>query len=120
MARTIFERYGGFAKINRIVTAFYDKMLESPVTAPYFAHTDMRMLIDHQTKFVATVTGGPASYDDEVLEKVHARLGITEEAFLEAVSLLKETLQEFGLAEGDVSTVIAEIVRRKNFIVARR
>ena len=120
MSRTIFERYGGFAKISRIVTAFYDKMLDSPITAPYFANTDMRTLIDHQTKFVASVTGGPASYDNEMLEKVHARLGITEEAFLEAVDLLKETLEDSGLSEPDVKTVIAEIARRKNFIVARR
>jgi truncated hemoglobin YjbI len=44
MRRTIFERYGGFAKVNRVVTNFYDKILDSPVTSPYFANTDMRGL----------------------------------------------------------------------------
>jgi hypothetical protein len=33
MARTIFERYGGFAKINQVVSSFYDKILDSPVTS---------------------------------------------------------------------------------------
>jgi truncated hemoglobin YjbI len=33
---SVFEKYGGFAKIIRIVSAFYDKVLESAVLASYF------------------------------------------------------------------------------------
>jgi truncated hemoglobin YjbI len=83
MARSIFDRYGGFAHVSRVVTAFYDKILSSPVTSPYFLNTDMRRIIDHQTRFIATVMGGPASYTNEHLERVHARIGVTEQAFLE-------------------------------------
>ena len=120
MARTLFERYGGFAQVSRIVMNFYDKILDSPVTSPYFVGKDMRRLIDHQTKFIATVMGGPASYSNEHLERVHAPLGITEEAFLEAVTLLKETLEDFGFADSDVQHVEREFMSRKNFIVAKR
>lgn len=31
-------------------------VLESPTLSPYFQHTDMRRLIDHQTRFVAMIT----------------------------------------------------------------
>ena len=81
----MFERYGGFAKINRIVMSFYEKMTTSPITKGYFEKTNMRRLIDHQTKFIASMMGGPASYTNEHLERVHARLGITETAFMETV-----------------------------------
>jgi hemoglobin len=119
MARTIFERYGGFAKVSRVVMAFYDKILSSPITSPYFANTDMRRLIDHQTKFIATLMGGPASYTNDHLERVHAHLGITEAAFLEVVTLLKETLEDFDFADEDIQVIRDEIMSRKNFVVAR-
>ncbi|MBE0409295.1 MAG: hypothetical protein IBX69_06140 [Anaerolineales bacterium] len=58
MKRSIFERYGGFAKVNRIVSSFYDKVLDSPITSPYFVNIDMRRLIDHQTRFIASLDYG--------------------------------------------------------------
>ena len=117
MVQTIFERYGGFATLNQVVSTFYDKMLESPITSSYFANSDMRRLIDHQTKFVASVTGGPASYTDEALKRVHAPLAVTEEAFQETAKLLKETLEDFGLTETDIEHVCQEILTRKHFVV---
>lgn len=115
----MLERYGGFAQVSRIVTSFYDKLLDSPITSPYFANTDMKRLIDHQTRFIATVMGGPASYTNDHLERVHAHLGITEAAFMEAMTLLKEALEEFGVAEEDVQAVEDEVMSRKHFIVTK-
>jgi hemoglobin len=119
MRQTIFERYGGFSKVSRVVMSFYDKMLDSPITSPYFANTDMKRLIDHQTKFIASMMGGPVSYTNEHLERVHARLGITETAFLESVALLTETLEDFDFSDEDVQVVEAEMMSRKNFVVTR-
>lgn len=119
MARTVFERYGGFAQISRVVMAFYDKVVGSPITSPYFTDIDMRRLIDHQTRFIATVMGGPASYTNDHIERVHARLGITEAAFLEMVELLRETLEDFDFADEDIQSVVDEIMSRKNHVVTR-
>jgi hemoglobin len=118
--KTIFERYGGFTRISRVVMGFYDKMLDSPVCSPYFAHTDMKRLVDHQTKFIASLMGGPASYSNEQLERVHAHLGITEAAFLESVTLMQETLEDFNFDEADIDQVTDEMMSRKNFVVAKR
>ncbi len=119
-AETIFERYGGFAKISRVVSAFYDRVLDSPLLAPYFAGVDMRRQIDHQTKFMASVMGGPASYTREHLERVHHRLAITDEAFDMLVELLRETLEDFGFAEGDIATIYGNVVAHRSIIGTRR
>jgi hemoglobin len=100
--------------------SFYDKVLDSPVTSPYFSGVDMKRLIDHQTKFFAALMGGPVSYTNDHLEKVHARLGITESAFLEATVLMQDTLEEFDFLDEDVRTVRDEMMNRKNFIVAKK
>ena len=120
MKSTIFERYGGFSSVSRVVMSFYERMLDSPDTAPYFANIDMKRLIDHQTKFIAAMMGGPASYTNEHLERVHANLGITEDAFMESMYMMRETLEDFNFADEDIRAVENEMMDRKNFVVARR
>jgi hemoglobin len=119
MTETIFERAGGFAKVSRIVSSFYDRVLDSPMLEPYFAGVDMRRQIDHQTKFMAFLMGGPASYTAEHLARVHERLHVTEEAFDELTTILRETLEDFGLDETDISTVHGKVLAYRPFIVAR-
>lgn len=117
--RTVFERNGGFASVNRVVMSFYDKVLDSPIMSPYFEHTDMRTLIDHQTRFIASVMGGPASYTNDQLERVHARLNIAEAAFDESVALLTEALEDHNFSDDDIQVVTDEISSRKRYIVSR-
>lgn len=120
MSLTMFESYGGFAKISRIVSAFYDKALDSPILSPYFENVNMKRLIDHQTKFISSVMGGPASYTNEELERVHAHLNIDESAFFEMAFLLKETLEDFGFKESDVAYIDSQIKRKAKFIITNK
>ncbi len=119
MPRTLFDRYGGFAQVSKIVSSLYDKILDSPLTSPYFEHVDMRRLIDHQTRFIATLLGGPASYTHEHLERVHQHLAITDEVFAEMVELLRETLEDFGFEDSDIGLVEDEIMSRRAYIVTK-
>jgi hemoglobin len=94
-------------------------MTTSPLTKRYFENTNMKRLIDHQTKFIASMMGGPASYTNEHLEKVHRHLGITEDAFYETVDLLKDTLEDYDFDDADISAVEDEVMDRKNHIVRK-
>ena len=120
MPQTIYEAHGGFASVRKVVSSFYDRVLDSEILAPYFAHTDMKRLVDHQTKFVSFLLGGPASYSDEHLERVHRRLGITLPEFDEMVLTMCETLEDHGFAETEVATVESELRRREGIIVTAR
>lgn len=117
MKRTIFEKYGGFSNISRVVMSFYDKMLDSSVISPFFVGIDMKRLIDHQTKFIATVMGGPASYTKEQIGRVHLHLRITEPAFEESLELLRETLEDFDFQDDDIDQVIDEMNSYRHEIV---
>lgn len=114
---TIFERYGGFAAVSKIVLDFYDRALDNDVLAPYFEDVDMRRLVDHQTKFVSYVMGGPASFADDHLRRAHERLGIDDPAFDEMIETFREALEDFDMDEEDVDAVIAEMERRRPLIV---
>ncbi|MCP1335558.1 group I truncated hemoglobin [Futiania mangrovi] len=115
----VFDRCGGFARVSRMVMSFYDRVGESDLLAPYFEEIDMARLIDHQTKFFASMMGGPASFNDETLRRVHARLGISGEAFDEMAVLLRETLEDFDLDPADVDTVLHAFVSRRTLVVAQ-
>ncbi len=117
MKATMFERYGGFGSVHRLVLAFYDKMLDSDTMAPYFDHIDMPALVDHQTKFISQIMGGPAHYTNQVLEQIHRNLDITQEAFDEMNAILKETLEDFNFETGDVQLIMADIKSRQPYIV---
>lgn len=118
MARTIFERLGGFGQVRRIVATFYDKVTASPSLGRYFEHVDMAALIDHQTKFVAGVTDGPVALNDEALRRAHARLGISRAEFAEIVQLLGEALEEHEVASDDIDQILARVQAREKLIVS--
>lgn len=118
MARSILDRYGGFPFLSRIVMAFYDRALDSDVLAPYFEDVDMRRLIDHQTKFIAFLMGGPASYTNEHLAQVHARLGIDRPAFDEMLATMRETLEDFEMDEADIGAIVHELRSRAPWVIA--
>ena len=116
---TLFEKYGGFSTISRVVSAFYDQVMDLPDLARYFEDTDMRRLVDHQTKFIASVMGGPASYSNEQLERVHSKMDITEKDYLAVIDVLRETLEDFDVDESDIAAICNDLIQRKHYIVAR-
>ena len=117
MARSIFEKYGGFGPVSRLVMEFYDRVLDSDRLAPYFENVDMRRQIEHQTTFIASIMGGPASHTNEALRQVHAHLKIDQVSFDELTGILRETLIDFDFEPEDVDEVMRDIESRKNFIL---
>ena len=117
MNQTIFERNGGFATVRKVVSTFYEYVLEDEVVSPYFAGVDMRRQIDHQSKFISAVMGGPASYSDEHLQRVHARLGINHEAFVVISGLLQEAMEDHDMAPADVDAVVKAFGAREHLVV---
>jgi hemoglobin len=117
MEASLFERHGGYPFLSRLVLDFYDRVLASDRLSPFFARADMRRLVDHQAKFIASVTGGPAFISDEDLAEVHQHLEIDAACFDEMVGLMGETLSAFGIDEEDRRTVLDQLGRRRNCIV---
>jgi hemoglobin len=121
VAQSIYERYGGFPVVRKIVSDFYEQVLDSPVLAHHFENINMPRLMDHQTRFISFLMGGPAPpYNDEHLERVHARMSITLEEFDEMVSVLTETLEDHGIGADDTARVKRELRKREPVIVTAR
>jgi hemoglobin len=117
MSQTLYEKYGGFGAISRVVMDFYDRLLDSETVGDYFDDVDMRRLIDHQTKFIAYLLGGPADYTGERLGQLHQHLEISDGDFDEMKAILDSTLESHGFEDGDRGTVMKVIEDHRTTIV---
>ena len=117
-AQNLFEKYGGFGAISKVVMSFYDTLLDSDELGPFFDDVDMKRLIDHQIKFVASLLGGPADYTGERLQQLHAHLAIENRHFDEMKRVLDGTLEDHGFTEIDRQTVLDAFEQRRGLIVA--
>jgi hemoglobin len=117
MSQSLFQKYGGFAKVSRVVLRFYDKVLDSDQIGDFFDGIDMSRLVDHQTKFISSLLGGPAAYTDDRLKQLHVHIGISNQDFDEMAKLLGEALDECGFEPGDRDAVLHEIEVRRSYIV---
>jgi hemoglobin len=112
-----FERIGGFARVRLLVSDFYQKVLESEQLGTHFRRIDMRRLIDHQTKFFSAIMGGPASFTDDQIARVHAHLGITPAQFDEMADLFLETLEDFGIDPAETARLHAHVCSMRDHVL---
>lgn len=117
MRQTAFDRIGGFAAVSSIVMDFYDRVLDSEKAGDFFEGIDVARLIDHQTKFVAALLGGPASFTDTQIQRAHEHLKIDDESFNELITILSQTLKDHGVPEADANQIRKEMDQRRSIIV---
>lgn len=118
--QTLFEKYGGFSKVSKIVLAFYDSLLDSDEIGPFFDGVDMAKIVDHQTKFIASLLGGPAAYTDGQLSQLHSHLNIENSHFDELKNILGDTLADHGMGTGDIAGVLQQFENRRLLVVGQK
>ncbi len=117
MEKTLFETYGGFSAVSRIVLDLYDRLLDDDEVGPFFDDVDMSRIVDHQTKFVSSLMGGPASYTDDQISRTHARLAIADVHFDMLDKILRDTLKDHGVVQEDIDTIAAAFEARRGLVV---
>lgn len=63
--QTIYEKLGGRETIDKVVDAFYVKVLADPTVNEYFTNTDMEKQRRHQAAFISYAIGGAPFTDGE-------------------------------------------------------
>ena len=116
METSLFDKYGGFSTVSRIVLSLYDKILDDDDIGPFFDDIDMPRLMDHQTKFVSSLMGGPASFTDDHLVRAHAKLDLRDAHFDRLNELLTMTLVEFSVEADDITTIVGAIEARRELL----
>lgn len=117
MEKTLFEKYGGFSTISKIVLSFYDRMIEDDDVGPFFDDVELPRLIDHQTKFISSIMGGPASFSDDHIQRAHRNMIIRNHHFDRLKEIVAETLADFSVEPDDIATILAGFEQRRHLLV---
>ncbi|MEO1138360.1 MAG: group 1 truncated hemoglobin [Pseudomonadota bacterium] len=120
MEKSLFEKYGGFSTVSKIVLTLYDRLLEDDDVGPFFDDVELPRLIDHQTKFVSSLMGGPASFTDDHIARAHQSMVIENHHFDRLKDIVGEVLRQYKVAEEDVATIVAEFEARRSLLTEAR
>ena len=106
---TLYERIGGREGIDKMVVAFYNRVLSDSELAPFFKDVEADKLRDMQREFFGAALGGDIDYGGQPLRQVHHGHSIERRHFARFVDHLLETLRDQGMEEEDVSAIIARV-----------
>lgn len=101
MENTIYDKLGA-EKLEQLVEAFYEKVLQNPTLQPLF-NTDMDMVRKKQTAFLTQFLGGPSLYNQTfgqpMMRARHLPHAITEEAATAWLLCMKEAIQTLDIED---------------------
>lgn len=119
--KTLYERIGGKAVIEKLMSAFYEHVIADPDLSTYFEGVDVEKVRHMQVEFFSAAFGGPVEYTGLELGHVHIGMGITRNEFSQFVHLLFDTLKEehFNISERDITQIIDRINLYVDDIVGR-
>jgi hemoglobin len=107
---SLYERLGGEAAVVAAVDLFYEKVLQDPLTAPFFDVLDMEAQTRKQVAFMTVAFGGPDEYKGRDLREAHAKLvrekGLDDAHFDRVAEHLVATLHELGIAQPLIDEVL--------------
>ena len=89
----------GIEKVQKI---FYDKIYAHEWIGQYFKHIEQKYIESQQTKFMASISGGPKNYSGLVPKDAHRMFIITDELFDLRQKLLREALEEADLDDESI------------------
>ena len=113
----MFDKYGGFSVVSKIVLDLYERLLDDDDLGPFFDDVEFAKIVDHQTKFVSSMMGGPASYTDVQIQKLHSHLPITGENFARLATILTQVLSDHGVSDEDAAEIVGAFTQRRNLVV---
>lgn len=110
---SLFERIGGEEGIERLVSAFYVRVLADEKLAPFFENVPLDHLKTMQKEFFSQALGGPLFYTGRSLRQVHAGHGIRKRDLRRFTNCLMDTLKaergDLKLSEQDVKDIYSRI-----------
>ena len=96
---TLYERLGGQGAISSVIDKFYVYMLSDPITAPFFANTDMEKQRAAQKTFIGMITGGPQVWNGLDMKKAHHNMNIGQKEFDETWLNLVKSMNDHNVPQ---------------------
>jgi hemoglobin len=103
----MFERVGGELGLRAIVDDFVDRVFDDAMMGFFFRGIERKRIKELELQHAAEHLGGPVRYRGRKLDEAHAKHRIMGGQFARRLQLLRETLQERGIAPDIIEAWIA-------------
>jgi len=107
--RTLYERIGGEEAVARLVSDFYDRVLDDPELEPFFRYTPMEKLRTMQMEFFSAALDGPVNYSGRTIDAAHQGRGITTRQLTRFMDHLFTTIRFIHPNEQETDEMISRI-----------
>ena len=106
---SIYDAIGGEPALAAVVDDFYERVLDDPELAAFFAGANMNKLKGRQIEFFAAALGGPHAYTGAPMREVHRGRGIDQKHFDLVAGHLAAALGAAGVPEEIISQILGLI-----------
>ena len=107
---SLYEIVGGETGVKAVVEVFYQRVLEDPRIAHYFAGIDMENLHKHQQAFVGHILGSPHPYTGRNMAEAHAGLNLSRSDFDAVAGHMVAAFEQFAISQVHIDAIISRIM----------
>lgn len=94
-----FDQLGGEPALRQIVEAFLERVFADRMIGFFFRNANKSRIKEMEYQLAASFLGAGTSYQGRALDKAHAKHPIMGGHFARRRQILKETLEEYRVAE---------------------
>jgi hemoglobin len=116
-AKPLFERLGGRAAINAVVTDIIELHFTEALTAPLCVGVDKQKLVGHVVDWLCQAAGGPAKYSGRDMVSAHTHLNMTDVHFMAAGEQIVRCLKKYDVPEPEIQEVLCAIVAHHDDVI---
>lgn len=96
---SLFVELGGEPALRRIVDRFVDRLFADLMIGFLFQRANRERIKEKEYEFAAQHLGAPLEYTGRPIEAAHRAHRIFDGQFLRRLTILRETLEEFGVPQ---------------------
>lgn len=118
-AGSLYARLGGETVVTKVVGETIDRCAVSPQTRRSFDKVNLKNLKKKLVEQICFLSGGGCEYTGDDMKLVHKGLDITESEFYGLVDILRDSLNNAGVAEGPKNELLRLLAPMKRDIVTK-
>jgi hemoglobin len=103
---TVYDQIGR-EFIEQAISEFYRRAFDDVLIGHFFFHSDLNHIVAQQIQFVSALLGGPSSYQGKPLKLAHKPFLIRPVHFSRRQVLMRDVLNDLGLAPDLVQSWLA-------------
>jgi len=96
---SLFDELGGEPTLRKIVHRFVERLFSDLMIGFFFQRANRARIEEKEYEFAAAHLGAPVEYTGRPLEAAHRPHRIFDGQFQRRLTILRETLEEFGVSE---------------------